>query len=361
MKILSASQSMGLLVIIAMASPLAIADDKAGWYIGGSIGSSRTDIDRDGIISGLSTHGFNTSSLSTNDHDIGYKLLGGYQFNRNLALEGGYFDLGKFDYKAITLPQGSMEGEIKVKGFNFDVVGTLNFTERFSGLARAGLIATRSKDQFDGTGAVTPTSSSPNENDIYYKYGVGLQYALTPALNLRVEAERYRINDAIDNTGDVDLISAGLTYRFGAKKNKVVVLVVEPKVEKKVERAIIENKVVVLALEDVHFEFDQSGLTLSAQKVIDENIKLLKKNPNAKIRIAGYTSAAGSSDYNQTLSEQRAQAVKDYLVARGIKKEQLAVIGYGKHNPAMHESAPKNLYSTAAKANMRVLFEIDIK
>ena len=46
---------------------------------------------------------------------------------------------------------------------------------------------------------------------------LGLQYDFTESLGMRLEAERYRINDAVGNKGDVDLVSVGLVYRFGAK------------------------------------------------------------------------------------------------------------------------------------------------
>ena len=62
------------------------------------------------------------------------------------------------------------------------------------------------------------------------------------------------------------------------------------------------------------------------------------------------------------MSERRANAVKDYLVKEGlIAADRLATIGYGEANPETYEVAPKDLYSPAAKSNMRVLFEIAIK
>jgi len=80
------------------------------------------------------------------------------------------------------------------------------------------------------------------------------------------------------------------------------------------------------------------------------------------IRIAGYTSASGTAEYNQALSERRAQVVKDYLTAEGlIQADRLSIVGYGKTRPAEFESAPSDEYSTAAKANMRVLFEIVVQ
>jgi len=146
----------------------------------------------------------------------------------------------------------------------------------------------------------------------------------------------------------------------------VIILVAEPKVEEKVKVVVsepkVEEKVIILALEDIHFDFDKSILTKEAQVILKRNIQILKENPKAKIRIAGYTSASGTDEYNQKLSERRANAVKDYLVNEGVATpERLSKIGYGEANPAMYEAAPKDLYSKAAKANMRVLFEIILK
>ena len=125
---------------------------------------------------------------------------------------------------------------------------------------------------------------------------------------------------------------------------------------------VTEPKVIILAFEDVHFDFDKSTLKPEAQEILKRNIQMLKDNPKAKVRIAGYTSAAGTDVYNQSLSERRAAAVQEYLIYEGIiTPERLSTIGYGETDPAMYEAAPKDLYSKAAKANMRVLFEIIVE
>ncbi len=151
---------------------------------------------------------------------------------------------------------------------------------------------------------------------------------------------------------------------LAAPEEKVVVLVSEPKAEEKVVVLAAEPKpkVVVLAFEDIHFDFDKSTLKPEAQTILKRNIQLLKDNPKAQVRIAGYTSASGSDDYNQKLSERRADAVKGYLINEGlIAPDRLSMIGYGEKYPARYEAAPKELYSVAAKANMRVLFEIVVQ
>jgi outer membrane protein OmpA-like peptidoglycan-associated protein len=145
-------------------------------------------------------------------------------------------------------------------------------------------------------------------------------------------------------------------------EEKVVIMASEPRVEEKVMVAAAEPKIIILAFEDVHFDFDQSTLKLEAQTILKRNIQLLKENPKAQIRIAGYTSASGTEAYNQTLSERRANAVREYLVNEGvIASDRLSIIGYGETRPAVYEAAPKELYSAAAKANMRVLFEIVVQ
>ena len=143
---------------------------------------------------------------------------------------------------------------------------------------------------------------------------------------------------------------------------KVVILASEPRVEEKVIVAAAEPAIIVLAFEDIHFNFDKSTLTPEARTILKRNIQILKDNPNAQVRIAGYTSASGTEEYNQKLSERRAISVQEYLVNEGIiAPDRLTTIGYGESDPAVYEAAPKELYSKAAKANMRVLFEIVVR
>lgn len=167
---------------------------------------------------------------------------------------------------------------------------------------------------------------------------------------------------------------------FAKPIEKVVIIEAEPKAEEKViaaaapapkaEEKVVAvvaapkaaEKIVILAFEDVHFDFDKSTLKPEAQTILKRNIQMLKDNPQAKVRVAGYTSASGTNAYNQKLSERRATAVREYLVNEGIiTQDRLSIIGYGETNPAMYEAAPKEIYSQEAKANMRVLFEIIVQ
>jgi outer membrane protein OmpA-like peptidoglycan-associated protein len=151
-------------------------------------------------------------------------------------------------------------------------------------------------------------------------------------------------------------------YKAMAVPEKVVIQGEDPALHEQVVAATASNKVVILAFEDVHFDFDKSTLTPEAKAILKRDIQVLKDNPKAKVRLAGYTSASGTDAYNQALSERRSAAVRDYLVSEGvITPDRLTTIGYGETDPAMYEAAPKEIYSKAAKANMRCLFEIVVE
>jgi outer membrane protein OmpA-like peptidoglycan-associated protein len=131
---------------------------------------------------------------------------------------------------------------------------------------------------------------------------------------------------------------------------RLIMLVLDPKADEK-----------VVAFGDTHFAFDQSTLTPEAKALLDKDIQFLKDNPKMDVRMAGYTSAEGTEEINQKLSEDRANAVRTYLVEKGLKAERISIIGYGRTKPALYEVSPGNINSPEAKANMRVLFEIVVK
>ena len=81
--------------------------------------------------------------------------------------------------------------------------------------------------------------------------------------------------------------------------------------------------------------FDVGSATLSSQSIntLNDLNRVLKKYPKNHIVVQGYTDSTGSDEYNQTLSEQRAQAVYNYLLGNGLKTLSITHVGYGKANP----------------------------
>ena len=212
------SRTLGLVALTAFTSPFAMAQDTAGWYGGAGVGRTAATIDNARITSGLQGQGLSVQSISDRERDSGYKFFGGYQMNRNFAVEAGYFDLGRFGYSATTVPTGNLSGDIRVKGLNLDLVGILPITDKLSGLGRVGVTSSRTNGAFRASGAATIpyANANPSQRGTNYKAGLGLTYDFSNSLAARVEAERYRINDAVGNRGHFDMFSVGLIYRFGA-------------------------------------------------------------------------------------------------------------------------------------------------
>ena len=346
-KLARASGTLGLAALAVIASPFAAADDTAGWYVGANVGQSKAKIDDVRITNSILGAGFTSVSLTDDDRDTGYKIFGGYQFNKNFALEGGYFDLGKFGYTATTLPAGTLNGNIKLKGLNLDAVGILPITDKFSAFGRVGVNYAQAKDSFTGTGAVSVLNPNPSKNDTNYKYGLGLQYAFTESLAVRAEAERYRIDDAVGNKGDIDLISVGLIYRFGAKTPAPAPRAAEPeRVAAAPVAAVtppppqpaavtpppVPRKVTFSA--DSLFDFDKATIKPAGKQDLDKLAADLKGTSFDVITVTGHSDRIGSHAYNMKLSTRRAEAVKAYLVeSAGIPADKITTSGVDGANP----------------------------
>lgn len=211
-------------------------------------------------------------------------------------------------------------------------------------------------------------SGTHDRNAATVNYGAGLKLFLDESTALRADIRQVHIFQNIDDMDDRRDIEAtlGVTYYFGGPyaepaPEPVAQATPAPEMAQKAPD-VSEPEVQVLVLEDIHFDFDKSTLKPEAKEILKRNIQLLKENPRTHVRIAGYTSASGSDEYNQKLSERRANAVKDYLINEGIiTADRLSIVGYGETSPARYEASPQDLLSQAAKANMRVLFEIIVK
>lgn len=358
---------LGLTGGAALNIPFAIAED-SGWYIGGNIGQSRAKIDDIGITRNLLGGGFITTSIVDDKRDSGYKLFGGYQFNKNVALEGGYFDLGQFGYVATVVPAGTLTGRIRLKGVNIDAVGILPISEQFSVFGRVGLNYAQAKDNFVGTGFVNVLNPNPSKSDLNYKFGIGLQYAFTPAFGMRLEAERYRIDDAVGNKGDIDLLSLGLTYKFGVEKPVPVARAAEPEpvaVAPAAPKPVIappppvSRKAVFSAdsSTDALFSFGKAEIKPGGERALDKFAADLKGANYEVITVTGHTDRLGPQKYNLKLSTERAEAVKNYLVEyAGIPSDKIEAKGVNGANPI---TKPGECVGTKATAELKACLAPD--
>ena len=83
----------------------------------------------------------------------------------------------------------------------------------------------------------------------------------------------------------------------------------------------------------VHFDTDKATLTPEGQATLQRAADAMKANPNAHLRLEGYTDSTGSDQHNLTLSQQRANTVADFLKAHGIEGSRLTGDGFGPEKP----------------------------
>ena len=103
----------------------------------------------------------------------------------------------------------------------------------------------------------------------------------------------------------------------------------------KLEKALSaeEASAKTLELNNVNFETNSANLTKLSIYQLDNLADAMNKYPNMAIELSGHTDNTGEPDFNQQLSEQRAQKVKSYLVDKGINESRLTAIGFGSTRP----------------------------
>jgi len=85
--------------------------------------------------------------------------------------------------------------------------------------------------------------------------------------------------------------------------------------------------------EDVHFDFDRYTLRPEATRVLDEAVTALRGDATLRVRIEGHTCNIGTAEYNLALGDRRANAVRDYLVSRGVTADRLSTVSFGEEQP----------------------------
>jgi outer membrane protein OmpA-like peptidoglycan-associated protein len=85
--------------------------------------------------------------------------------------------------------------------------------------------------------------------------------------------------------------------------------------------------------EDVHFDFDRYSLRPEATRVLDEAVTAMREDATLRLTIEGHTCNIGTAEYNLALGDRRANAVRAYLVSRGVSADRLQTISYGEERP----------------------------
>ena len=148
--------------------------------------------------------------------------------------------------------------------------------------------------------------------------------------------------NADPTTGEYQiLLPAGSNYGFLAMKEGFVPLsenidLQDLKEYKEIERDLylVPMEVgVPFRLNNIFFDFDKSVLKKESFPELNRMLELMHENPDMTFEIAGHTDWIGTDEYNFGLSQRRANAVYNYFLKNGIKKERLSPVGYGESRP----------------------------
>ena len=157
-----------------------------GFYLGASVGQSMADCG---------------NLPSCDDKDTAYRVFGGYQFNRNLAVEGGYSPLGEIS-----------GGNLKLETNAWDLVGVgiWPLNQQFSIYGKLGFYNAEMKVSGPVSGKKTTTDLT---------YGVGGQFNFSRNLGLRLEWQRYGGVEApqvggLSGDSDIDTLNLGVLWKF---------------------------------------------------------------------------------------------------------------------------------------------------
>jgi peptidoglycan-associated lipoprotein len=117
------------------------------------------------------------------------------------------------------------------------------------------------------------------------------------------------------------------------------------------------NKVFVL--ENIYYDFNKYDIRPDAAKELDKLLQLLSDNPELKIELSSHTDSVDTEDYNQYLSQKRAESAVNYLITKGISESRLIAKGYGESKPIARNTNPNGTDNPAGRQkNRRTEFKV---
>jgi len=384
-----------LIAAAVMVATSATAAERTGFYVGGDVGQANWNVTQSdanavaqAVAESLSTRVFGTVNADKgklSDTDMTYSLFVGYQFVPWLAVEAAYMDLGKEDIRAtgtytyavvppiIPPPPtgGTYRGDLSFEstGWAASLLPMLPIGDSWNLYGRLGYYMGDNKatgrfsvqDTLAGApvGAPREDRISQSDNSGSFLWGVGASYTWNQRVSMRLEYDNIAdVAETGNDKTDVERFTLGLVYRFGDVEEAMPVAAAAPVAAvaaAPTKCADSDNDGVCDTADrcpntpagdrvgpkgcscDVtirtHFAFDSAELTAEDKAELDRIAARLTELEFVGGTATGHTDSVGDEAYNQKLSERRAQAVVDYLAAKGVAPGRVTAIGMGETKP----------------------------
>ena len=183
-------------------------------------------------------------------------------------------------------------------------------------------------------------------------YQSGEALAATIVYELEPYSEDIGFCQSNPETGAYELgFLKGRSYKLVISANDHITLTVRIETQEDLNQDIRLTPVLkeIFTLENLIFQRGQSTILGASFEDLDRLVSLMKEKRNLKIQLEGHTDFAGNAKANMELSQERVEAVKDYLVKKGVKKNRIRLKAFGGSNPVSRERTEE-----ARAANRRV-------
>ena len=270
------------------------------------------------FIGGYVFEGNEIDKAYDNEDTYAAGLRAGYNFTKHFGVEGF------FNYVPMNNKDWSDDNEVEL--FGYGIEGLYHFMPESRIVPFVAI----------GVGGIhyDAIPGDPDNGDkLALDYGAGLKLFVTDNIALRADVRHIiPFNDTYNNF----LYTFGITFAFGgAEKEKVVEARVEeplpPPPPPAPKPVIIEKGRQTL---DVKFDFDKSSIKQGYTKDINDLVDVMKDYPDLNVVIEGHTDNVGTDAYNKNLSQERADAVKRYMVEEGgIDANRIDAKGFGEERP----------------------------
>lgn len=284
--------SLSLIVVSTIISASCLADES---YFGGRIGHSKLF---DSCV----------SNAKCDDENISYGGYLGYRYTPYLSVEYGVDYIGRF--------------EANFGGNGIEVsrssIWSLSLTPRFNVTLRDDWqVFVKAGGSFiyaDDNSGFSPTAS------------IGTELELTPNFGLSAEYQLYQdIPGSKANNIDVNSFNIGFTYTFSKES------LITSMPEESVPSMAIVNITYPKTTKTIQFELEKAEP--KEHQAFDKMIEIMELYPQAHLEVTGYSDSTGSEEYNQKLTQKRAEFVAEQIRSLGIDNSRITVKGLGKSKP----------------------------